>query len=308
MRTTFIQKLTHLAEYDTTIFLLTADMGFSVFEDFEKKFPDRFINAGIAEANMIGVAAGLAACGWQPVVYSIIPFVTMRCFEQIRNDVCYQNLPVKIVGVGGGFAYGSQGATHHAIEDIGILRTLPNLHIFCPADPVETTQLVELMFKTPAPTYLRLARNGEPPLHKQTIQLVAPEGIVLYEGNDLTLMVSGPLLQRAVTMYALLKKQNIHATIVSLPFLKPMPREQIIHYAKKTKKVITLEEHSIIGGLGSAVAEILISANLKLDYFEQIGIPDQYCHTIGSQDYLLDSCGLSVETLVKKLVAICHQQ
>ena len=159
MRTAFVNTLIELAEKDENIYLLTGDLGFSVLEGFIQKFPERFINCGVAEQNMMGVAAGLALSGKKPYVYSIIPFVTMRCFEQVRNDICYQNLDVKIVGVGSGLAYGFLGATHHAIEDIAILRVLPNMTILSPGDPTEARELTLKSYQTKNPTYLRLNKS-----------------------------------------------------------------------------------------------------------------------------------------------------
>ena len=167
MRTAFIKTLTELAKKDKSIYLLTGDLGFSVFEEFKKKFPDRFINCGVAEQNMMGVAAGLAMNRKKVVVYSIIPFVTMRCFEQVRNDVCLQNLDVKIVGVGGGMSYGQQGLTHHAIDDIAVMRSLLNIRIIVPADPIETELAVKSMLKINGPVYLRLEKSEEENIHSK---------------------------------------------------------------------------------------------------------------------------------------------
>ena len=164
-RTTFIQTLIELARKDERIFLLTPDMGYSVLEKFRDEFPDRFLNCGIAEQNTISLAAGLAASGKIVYVYSIIPFVTMRCFEQVRLDLAYNNTNVKLIGIGAGFTYGSAGTSHHAIEDIAIMRCIPNMTVLCPGDPIETRELIKRSYEMYGPTYIRLGKNGEPKIH-----------------------------------------------------------------------------------------------------------------------------------------------
>jgi len=183
MRTAFIKTLTEIAEEDKDVFLLTGDLGFSVFEDFEKKFGERFINIGIDEQNMTGIAAGLALENKKVFTYSIIPFATMRCFEQIRNDICYQNLDVKIIGVGAGLSYGPAGMTHQAIEDISILRTLPNMTVICPGDPIETRKAVRQSMNLSGPCYIRLGKKGEPNLHDPNVNYQIGKGKVRIQMN-----------------------------------------------------------------------------------------------------------------------------
>ena len=190
MRTTFIETLKELARQDERVFLLTADMGYSVFETFREEFPDRFLNTGIAEQNTIGIAAGLASRGKIVFVYSIIPFVTMRCFEQIRLDLAYNKSNVKIVGVGAGFTYGSLGSSHHALEDISIMRSLPNMTVLCPGDPIEARELIKQSYEHTGPVYIRLGKNGEPKIHPEDKKIPLGKAIEISAGDDLILITT----------------------------------------------------------------------------------------------------------------------
>ncbi len=194
MRTTFINTLTGLARKNKKIFLLTADLGFSVFENFSKEFPRRFINLGVAEQNMIGVASGLALSGKIVFVYSIIPFVTMRCFEQIRNDLCIHKLNVRIIGIGAGLSYGNQGPTHHAIEDVAIMRALPNMVVICPGDPIETELVLKESIVYQGPIYIRLGTGSKVHDHSAQIRYKVGKGILVEDGFDITIIGSGSLL------------------------------------------------------------------------------------------------------------------
>jgi len=301
MRITFVKTLTEFAKKNPQVILLTGDLGFSVFEDFIQTCPNQFINAGIAEQNMAGMAAGLASEGKIPVIYSIIPFVTMRNFEQIRNDVCYQNLNVKIVGVGAGFSYGPYGHTHHALEDIGILRTLANMTIFCPGDPVEVQATTKAMLQLKGPAYLRLGKAGEPVIHPTGIHFQIGKGIIIEKGNDLTIIATSTMVYRALEVAKQLQSKNITVRLVSMPTIKPFDEELIRQCVKETKKIFTLEEHSIIGGLGSAVSEVIAEYG-KPVVFKRIGVPDRFTKVIGKQDYMRAANGLEVHQIVKNIL------
>ena len=225
MRTAFIKTLTELAGEDKNIYLLTGDLGFSVFEAFARKFPGQYINCGVAEQNMMGVAAGLALSGKKVVVYSIIPFVTMRCFEQIRNDVCLQNLDVKIVGVGGGLSYGASGATHHAVEDLAIMRALPNITILCPADPIEAELAVRAMFKIKGPVYLRLGKGREENIHLKSFKFQIGKANLIKRGKDITVIGIGSILKNAILAAEMLEKKYKNSIrIISMPALKKLDK------------------------------------------------------------------------------------
>jgi len=301
MRTTFINTLIKLAEKDKTIYLLTGDLGFSVLENFAQKFPERFINCGVAEQNMMGVAAGLALSGKKPYVYSIVPFVTMRCLEQIRNDVCYQNLDVKIIGVGGGLSYGSLGTTHHSIEDIAIFRALPNMIILSPADAVETEELILKSYETHNPTYLRLSRDGEKILYEKKPAIEIGRPLVLKEGEDGAIIATGIFVSLAMGIIEKLKEKGYNLKLISLHTLKPINKDVLLKELTNIKLLFTLEEHNIIGGLGSAIAEILIEAGYQ-GFFKRIGILDKYFSEVGEAQYLRLKHGLVQEEIISQIL------
>lgn len=301
MRIAFVNTLSTLAKVDKRIMLLTGDLGFSVFEKYIEKFPKQFLNMGVAEQNMTGVAVGMAMEEKIPIIYSIVPFATMRNFEQIRNDICYQNLNVKIVGVGAGFSYGPYGHTHHGLEDIGILRTLPNLIILAPGDPIEVSEATKFMLSYKGPVYLRLGRAGEPTLHKKTIDFTIGRGIIMKEGTTITVISCSTLLYRAFQVASELEKKNYSIQLISMPSIKPLDEDIILTSAKKTKAIFTIEEHSIIGGLGSAVAEVLAEHRNNI-IFNRIGVPDRFTKVIGSQEYMRSANNLSTMQIVNRII------
>lgn len=301
MRKEFAETLSKLAEKDKNIYLLVGDVGFGVFENFAQKFPKRFINCGISEPNMMGVAAGLALSGKKVYVYSIIPFVTMRCFEQVRNDIAYQNLDVKIVGVGSGFAYGHLGSTHHAIEDIAILRVLPNMTVLCPADPVETRELVLKSYETKNPTYIRLNRSGEKILYSSKPNIIIGKPSVLKQGRDGAIIATGISLEIGQDIVNQLKEKGYDFKLISMHTLKPIDARALFEEVKGTKVVFTLEEHNIIGGLGSAVAEILKESGYQ-GKFKRIAIPDEYPSEVGEAEYFRKKYGLISEEISNQIL------
>jgi transketolase len=294
MRKTFVNCLIEQARIDDRIFVITPDLGFSVLEQFAQEFPDRFLNVGIAEQNAIGVAAGLALSGKCVYVYSIIPFVTMRCFEQVRVDVAYMNTNVKLVGVGAGLSYGPAGATHHAIEDIAIMRALPNMTVCCPGDPVEVKGLMQQSFEYKGPMYLRLGKNGEPNIHPEDTKVEIGKAIRVTEGQDLALITTSNMLEQGKKLADQWAEQGKNITLLSVPTIKPFDRESVESLIQSGMPIITLEEHNIIGGLGSAVAEVIAESG-KAVSFKRIGIPDVYSHYVGSQSFLREKFGLNVK-------------
>jgi len=307
MRITFVKTITELARKNSKIILLTGDLGFSVFEEFIRVCPKQFINAGIAEQNMTGMAAGLASEGKIPIIYSIIPFVTMRNFEQIRNDVCYQNLNVKIVGIGAGFSYGPYGHTHHALEDIGILRTLANITILCPGDPMEAGLATKAMMNQTGPVYLRLGKAGEPVIHKSIPDFIIGKAIILNDGKDLTLVATSTMLERGKEITDALKQKGISVRFISMPTIKPFDEEVILKAAKETKAIFSLEEHSIIGGLGSAIAEVLAEHNTNI-LFRRFGVPDRFTKCIGKQEYMREVNDLGLDQILKGILSIWYEK
>jgi len=301
MRIAFINTLTELAEKDKNIYLLTGDVGFSVVEGFREKFPKRFINCGLAEQNMMGIAAGLALSGKKPYVYSIIPYITMRCFEQLRNDICYQKLDVKIVGTGAGFTYGALGITHYAIEDIGILRVLPNMTVLAPADPIETRELVLKSYQTKNPTYIRLHKSGEKKVYNFIPNIEIGKPSILEEGQDGVIIAIGLCVGIGMEVIERLKEKGYNFKLISLHTLKPINKSALFAELKDSKTIYTIEEHNIIGGLGSAVAEILIESGYK-GTFKMFGFPDKYPSETGDARYLQEKYGLSAEEITKHIL------
>jgi len=292
VKAAFIKTLEELALVDDRIFLLTGDMGFKVFDSFRESYPDRFINVGVAESNMIGIAAGLALSGKNVYCYSIIPFLTMRCFEQIRVDLCYHNLNVKLVGAGGGVSYGLEGMTHHAIEDMAVMRSLPNMTVVAPADPLEVEALMHKSLSYKGPLYIRLGRAGEPSVHDSVPDLNIGKGIVMRKGSDVSIIVTGTMLNPARVVSDKLMSKGIDVTLIDMHTIKPLDRDAVEDCAKNSKAIFTLEEHSIIGGLGSAVSEVLMELNYR-GLFRKIGLPDEYSSYIGKVDYLHRKHGLT---------------
>ena len=284
LRTTFIDTLRELARIDDRIFLLTADMGYSVFETFRDEFPDRFLNTGIAEQNTIGIAAGLAARGKIVFVYSIIPFVTMRCFEQVRLDLAYNFMNVKLVGVGAGLTYGPLGSSHHALEDIAIMRSLPDMTVLCPGDPIETRELIKRSFEYEGPVYIRLGKNGEPKIHPDETRIEIGKSITVLEGNDLALITTSNMLETGKKWVEEWKQDGVNVSLISMPSLKPFDSSTVKNLIDKEIPIVTLEEHSVIGGLGSIISQVIATTGKPVK-FQQIGINDKFSHVIGGHEF-----------------------
>ncbi len=297
MRTAFFASLLEMAEQDSRVFLTVGDLGFSVIEPFLARFPDRFLNTGIAEQNMTGVAAGLALSGKVVFTYSIANFPTLRCLEQIRNDVCYHNADVKIVAVGGGFSYGSLGMSHHATEDIAIMRALPRMTVVAPGDPLEAFGAVRALVNTPGPAYLRLGKTGEAKLHGPDFRFELGKAFQLRDGGDATLVATGGMLQTAIDVAEQLDRRGIRVRVLSMPTIKPLDVDAILCAARETAALVTLEEHSIIGGLGSAVAETLMDEGAGAIPLKRLGLPSAFASRAGSQEYLRAVNGLSEDAI-----------
>jgi transketolase len=290
MRAQWAQALLELAKRDERIFALTADTVGLPLADFKQTFPERVLDVGVAEANMVGISAGLALCGKIPFAATIAVFASMRCYEQIRSDVCYQNLNVKIVGVGAGFKYGPLGATHHATEDIAIMRALPNMTIVVPADGRETRKATAALAAHPGPAYLRLGRTGEPAVYTGDYEFQLGRAVTLRAGTDLSLIAAGLVLPNVMQAADALHAKGIQARVLNMHTVKPIDKTAILHAARDTGAIISVEEHSIIGGLGSAIAEILAEAQLAVP-FRRIGLRDIFSG-IGTQEQLWEKYGM----------------
>lgn len=297
MRNTFIETLCSLAQADERIWLLCGDLGFSVLEVYAAKFPDRYVNVGVAEQNMTGVAAGLAMSGKIVFTYSIANFPVMRCLEQIRNDVCYHNVNVKIVAVGGGLAYGPQGYTHHGVEDLAVTRVLPNMTVLAPADPVETRLATRAAAAHAGPCYLRLGKAKEPLVHSSEPSFEIGRAIQFRQGTDVTLITTGGVLEIAVAAGDELEKSGVSVNILSMPTVQPIDRDAILSAAERTRRIITVEEHGV-GGLGAAVAEVLAPSGLSCA-FSAMHLPRQAFTHAGSQEVLRAQAGLTPSRIVE---------
>jgi len=295
MRKTFINTLCSLAEKNNRIWLLSGDLGFSILEQFEQKFPDRYINIGVAEQNMAGIATGIALSGNTVFIYSIANFPIFRCLEQIRNDICYHNADVKIVSVGGGMAYGSAGYSHHGIEDIGVMRLMPNMTVVSPADPVETKLAMTAIARHPGPCYLRLGKSSEPVLHQKQPDFDLSKAIIFREGSDITLAATGSVLKMAIEAAEELKVQGKWAEVISVPVLKPFDAETILKSVHKTGRIITIEEHSV-GGLSAVVAESI--TGIKCRFFPLL-LKQPPITVAANQKQLMEMHGLSADSLLR---------
>lgn len=306
MRTAFIKTLYEIAAYDPRITLIVGDLGFGVVTDFAKRYPNQFLNAGVSEQNMTGVAAGMALAGRIVFTYSIANFPTLRCIEQIRNDVCYHEANVKVVSVGGGYAYGSLGMTHHATEDLAVLRSLPGIKVVAPGDPVETRLAVHAMVNDPAPYYLRLGRAGEPVIHTGSIDFAIGRAIAVRQGSDATLISTGGMLENCIHAARELEAEGYGVQVISMHTVKPLDREAVLEAAARTGVVLTVEEHSAIGGLGSAVADVLLESGYS-GIFRKIALPDRFSHAVGDYEYLRELGGLDVRSISNTIKSTIHR-
>jgi len=306
MRDAFLDKLTQLAEKDKDVVLLTADLGFGVFEDFESRFPGQYFNVGVAEQNMTGLAAGLALEGKKVITYSIGNFPTLRCLEQIRNDACYHDLNITIVASGGGFSYGSLGMSHHTTEDVAILRALPGMIVVAPGTAWEVDKATEVLVESEGVSYLRLDKTVAQ-VDSQT-QFSIGSSIRYKEGGDITLLTTGGILSDVIQAAELLQEQNINARVVSMHTVKPIDKDSIIAAANETGGIVTIEEHNIDGGLGSAVAEICMDNGVTPKVFLRIGLDNKYSSIVGTQDYLKEHYGMNQAAIVQKVLNLLTAQ
>jgi transketolase len=305
MRTAFLDTLYELAKADRRIVFITGDLGFSVVERFQAELPDQFVNAGVAEQNMTSLAAGMALMGRIALTYSIANFPTLRCLEQVRNDVCYHGANVKIVAVGGGFTYGAMGASHHATEELGVMRMMPGIVVVAPADPLEARAATRAIVAHEGPCYIRLGKAGEPNVHSGPVDFQLGRAIRVRDGRDLTLISTGGMLGTAVAVADRLGERGIAARVLSMHTLKPLDEDAVRAAAAETGAIVTLEQHSILGGLGSAVAEVLAETPGPRVRFHRVGVPSAFSERVGSQRWLeqqhrLDEAGVlaQVEALL----------
>jgi transketolase len=300
MRDAFIQKLYTRAKSDPDIIFMSNEYGAPSLDKFRADLSKQFINGGISEQNLISVAAGMALAGKKVYVYSIASFITLRCYEQLKIDLCAMNLPVTLIGVGPCYAYGVDGPTHHATEDIAVMRALPNMHIYSPADTNMAAALVDVSLRAKTPVYCRLDRGKYPLLHKENENI--DKGFsVLKKGWDICIIATGMMVHRALEIAKELVKYSIEAQVVELYRLKPIDTKSILQAVRNIKKAITIEEHTINGGLGSIVAEILTDAGVSVP-LKRLAVSDDHLYTYGIREDIHCKLGLDKESIVNTIV------
>lgn len=303
MRNAFADELTKLGNEDARVVMLSGDIGNRLFDKFKDKHPGRFFNCGVAEANMMGVAAGMAMNGLRPVAYTITPFVTTRCLEQIRTDVCYHEAPVTIVAVGAGLAYSGLGPTHHACEDISFLRSIPNMVVICPGDAFEVRAALRASMQQDRPVYIRMGKKGEPVVHSGPIaDFKIGKAITIADGSDVCLLSTGNMLPEAIEAGHKLKEQGVSAKVVSFHTVKPLDEACLKDAFARFKLVATLEEHSLIGGFGAAVSEWLADSATPVKKFLRFGTPDAFFKKSGEQEYAREVLGLTGHQIAEKVL------
>ena len=304
MRDAFFDEVYALAQQDRNLMFLTADMGAFSLNRFKKDLPEQFVNVGVAEQSMISIAAGLALGGKRVFAYSIAPFATMRCYEQIKIDLCCMQLPVTIVGVGAGYMYGSDGPTHHATQDIAVMRALPEITILNPSDSTLTAACARMAYHNPGPTYVRVEKGKLPLLYEDPQTDFSGGFAQLKHGADVTLNATGIMVHRAHEAAAQLARASIDAGIVDLYRLKPFQAERFLEAMRHAKKIVTLEENSLIGGLGSLVSEVLTDHAQTIP-LKRIAAKDSHCYDYGEREWIHTRLGLDVESIVKEIADWC---
>jgi transketolase len=305
MRNDFVQQMLVEMKRDPSIYFLTADLGFKALEPIETAFPKRFLNVGVSEQHMIGMAAGLALEGKKVVAYSIASFATMRPFEQIRDDLCYDDLDVRVIGVGGGYNYASHGVTHHTVEDLAIMRALPGMNVLAPGYSWEAREATRAIMQTRGPYYMRLGKSPGVAFEKPSFTFKIGKGFVIREGRDVVLVSTGNVLDVAVKAADLVQaKTRNPVAVISMPSVKPLDRSLIKRYAKAAKGFFTIEEHSTTGGLGDAVADVLWEADFPRARFHSFGLPpEKFSKAVGNRDHMLKLVGLEPRALSRSIVA-----
>ncbi|HEX5038149.1 MAG TPA: transketolase C-terminal domain-containing protein [bacterium] len=301
MRNEFIKRLEALTEKDPRLLFITGDLGFGVIENLAKRFPKQYLNVGVAEQNMIGVATGLALEGRIAVAYSIGNFPTLRCLEQIRNDAAYHGANVKVVCVGGGFSYGSLGFSHHATEDLSILRALPGLTVVAPGDLWEAGEATEAVIRAQGTCYLRLDKSSAGWTNRPGEKFELGRARLLREGNDATIIAAGGILAVALSGAEKLAAQGIQCRVLSMHTIKPLDTEAILGACRETGGIVTLEEHVVEGGLGGAVAETCLEEENRPKFFHRMGLRGGFATIVGNQDYLREKHSMDEKSLVAKV-------
>jgi transketolase len=303
MRNAFAEELTALGGTDPRVVMLSGDIGNKLFDKFRAAHGARFFNCGVAEANMMGVAAGLAMSGLRPIAYTITPFVTTRCLEQIRTDVCYHEAPVTIVAVGAGLSYAGLGPTHHSCEDIAFLRSIPNMVVICPGDAFEVRAALRAALAQDHPVYIRMGKKGEPKVHSEVPRgFTIGKALRIRRGSDVCLLSTGNMLPDAVEAAHKLDARGVSAEVVSFHTVKPLDTDFLTEAFAGFKLVATIEEHSLIGGFGAAVSEWITDNRVSAPAFLRFGTPDAFFKLSGEQEFAREKLGLTSKHVADRIL------
>lgn len=309
MRKTCLEMVYELAKDDPRILFIGSDLGVGTLSQFKEEMPDRFFMEGVSEANVIGMSAGFALNGKIPYVNTIASFLTRRSFEQVVLDLCLHNVNVRLIGNGGGLVYAPLGPTHETIEDIAIMRAIPNMTVVVPADADEMRRLMPLTVDFSGPIYIRLAKGYDPIVSRSDIPFAIGRGLLMREGEDALIITTGITLKQALEAAEELGRRGIGTAVLHLPTVKPLDSEKILELVAKVKVIVTIEEHSIIGGLGSAVAELIAEANFNPGKrFKRLGVPDMFPDEYGSQASLMERFHLDVDGLLEAVMKLSSAQ
>ncbi len=303
MRNTLINRITEHAKDNKNIFLISGDAGYGVLDEYQKLFPDRYLNMGVAEQNMISFAAGLGLTGYKVFVYNIVPFVLYRCYEQVRNDICYQRLPVTLIGIGSGITYAPQGITHYSVEDIAIARTLSNLVILSPVDSLEAQACAEFAIKSDNPVYIRVAKSGEPSVHTKNIHDIT-KPIIVKEGERIAVLFHGSIGHEVMKAAETIEEPVM---FISVPMIQPLDFDYLFKQLKKVRTIITVEEHFVNGGLGTVISESIMKNGLSFK-LKRLGIQNEFIHSIKDKKGMRDFYGISSEKIKKAILEISKNE
>jgi len=306
MRNAFADEVTKLGKEDPRLVLLSGDIGNKLFDGFKEHAEARFFNCGVAEANMMSVASGMALCGLRPIIYTITPFTTTRCLEQIRVDACYHKAPVIIVGTGAGLSYAELGPTHHSLEDMAILRTLPEMTVLAPCDQTELRLLLRAALELDGPAYMRIGKKGEPTIHATPPELRIGKAITVREGNDVCLISTGNIMPEVLKAAELLAAQGVSARVESFHTVKPLDETRLAEVFAAYSVVAVVEEHSRLGGLGGSIAEWRVRQGGARARMLSFGAADVFMHEVGSQEYARRKFGLTAENIAAQVRAAAH--
>lgn len=308
MRDTFSDILYNIAKKDKRVILVTSDTGAICHDEFRANLPNQYLNIGIAEQNMIGLAAGLALAGKLVYAYALVPFATMRCYEQIRVDLCCMGLPVTVVGVGAGYDYSTLGPTHHGTEDIALMRALPGMTIFSPSDSIMVEAIARMSYELPGPKYIRLDRTGTPLIYQDRNEDFTRGIAVLRTGPDLCIIATGRMVYNALRVSDKLAKHGMSATVIDIYRIKPLAEELIFETIDKFGFIVTMEEHFLTGGIGTIINELLIKKR-KRCVVKNFGIPDKFCRQYdGKREYLQGLMGIDIESATSILMKMIKNE